>query len=126
MNLFKRLSGLIESFTTIAMPRPAYATTTLRPPAPERDPSIYFPPERTQNKPYSNRVGLSEFRSLSSKDQADIQDFITFRYRERISNPRFRSASIYNIKSDLARKLQVPVGNSHKYLSRELIDRLID
>lgn len=124
MGIFDRISKALglEFMTSIAVPQPAYAgiPTSL----PVSSPSITYNPPAPERR--ANRLSLSEFRSLSLEEQTDIQDFVNFRYQNRISNKRFERASIYDIKSDLTRKLQVPTGKSHKYLSRELIDCLLN
>lgn len=125
MGLFNRLSGFFGMFTTIVVPRPAYAGSSPAS-APNRIAlGPYLPPRITSRKSSIDRMDASEFRALSLEEQTDIHDFVAFRYADRISNPRFRSASIYDIKNDLVKKLQVPVGKGHKYLTKELIEKFI-
>jgi hypothetical protein len=97
---------------------PQYKTQTPRVPV-RAARQTYLKSER------KNTLNLSEFRSLSSEQQDEIIDFVRFRYEARATNPFLRETPLETLITNLSRNIEVPIGGGHKYLSRELIEKII-
>ncbi|MBU0906552.1 MAG: hypothetical protein KKE05_00175, partial [Nanoarchaeota archaeon] len=71
--------------------------------------------------PVRDRIDLSRYGSMSEKERKEISDFVKFRYESRIEECPFGEYDRYDIIRDLAKGIEVPIGEGHKYLSGNVI-----
>lgn len=113
MELFNSFATIINSFipsSAYVLPKPAF-------------PQEYFPPKINPLKSKRDLLGLTEFSNLSRRDRQDIEEFVRFRYEARISN--YPSSNQYDLINDLVKNIEVPQGRKHRYLTRELVHKII-
>jgi hypothetical protein len=127
MSFFKRIAG-IAGILSALVARNAYAETQ---PLADVEPTVvststYFQPTLDrQIVPVRDRINLSDYGSMSEEQRKEISDFVKDRYEARLSNG-FREANKYDLIRDLAKSIEVPIGNGHKYLSGNVIRFILD